>query len=367
MKYSVILRSLLVLAMVIGISFAAYQYPSLRLSGTARAVGDLTVDWGVPEGDPIFTVTNMAPGDTETRTVNITNNAAVIRDVGIRVKDITVALDLANVLDVVLSSGATDLYGGTSGTGPKTLADFFTEAGTPDGIPLFSLNPGASQQLTMTVTFQAPSGNAFQGGSATFDLVIGVVSAVPPECQNITFDGVILTGTDGRDSLRGTPRNDLLIGLEGRDALRGEGGDDCLVGGLGNDDLRGDGGNDVLIGNEGNDALRGDNGNDHIIGNDGNDQIRGDNGNDILDGGAGNDTMRADPGNDEVTGGPGNDDIRGDTGADIIRGDEGNDQMRGDTGNDTLIGGADTDRADGSTGTDTCEAENEKSCELNPV
>ena len=30
-----------------------------RVSSTARAVGDLSVDWGVPEGDPIFVVNNF--------------------------------------------------------------------------------------------------------------------------------------------------------------------------------------------------------------------------------------------------------------------------------------------------------------------
>src|SRR3989344_669212 len=62
------------------------------------AIGDLTVDWGsgVLEGQPIFTVPNMVPGDVETHTVTVTNDASSGRTVGIRAIE---NADLANLAD----------------------------------------------------------------------------------------------------------------------------------------------------------------------------------------------------------------------------------------------------------------------------
>src|SRR3989304_9164797 len=51
---------------------------------TAYAVGDLNVIWGVPDGDPIFVVSNMLPGDTEDRDVDVSNGAPSPRPVGVR-------------------------------------------------------------------------------------------------------------------------------------------------------------------------------------------------------------------------------------------------------------------------------------------
>src|SRR3989344_4888319 len=58
----------------------------LLQSPTAEAVGDLTIDWGpgLSEGDPIFTINNMAPGDSESHTVSVHNGASVSRPVGVR-------------------------------------------------------------------------------------------------------------------------------------------------------------------------------------------------------------------------------------------------------------------------------------------
>src|SRR3989344_5206159 len=103
---------------------------------TAYAVGDLNVIWGVPDGDPIFVVSNMLPGDTEDHDVDVANGGTVPRDVGVRGVKTEEIASFAAVLDFVVSEGGSDLYGGTSPTGPKTLAEFFTESSGPDGIPL---------------------------------------------------------------------------------------------------------------------------------------------------------------------------------------------------------------------------------------
>lgn len=301
---------------------------NLFSSSTAYAIGELTIDWGVPEGNPIFTVTSAAPGQTESRPVVITNNAPVSRTVGVRSLKTDEIGAISSQLSIEIATDGTPVYGTGSGTGTKTLAQFFVESSDPDGITLLTLASGDDTTLTVSLTFDSASNNSAQNNRVVFNLTLGIVTEVPAECDDITFAGLPIMGTAGRDNLRGTRGNDLIIGLEGNDNLRGEGGNDCIVGGSGNDNMRGDAGNDVLFGEAGND------------------QMRGDGGNDYLDGGEGNDNLRGDAGHDSIFGRLGNDTIRGDAGNDQLQGNEGNDQARGDGGSDT------------------CDAETEHDCEL---
>lgn len=78
--------------------------------------------------------------------------------------------------------------------------------------------------------------------------------------------GLLLTGTDGRDLLKGGEGGDTLIGLGRADALRGAAGDDSLSGDGGSDLLVGGAGDDTLSGGSGPDALRGGIGADSLVG-----------------------------------------------------------------------------------------------------
>ena len=49
---------------------------SLFNPNTVKAFGDLTVDFHVPIGNPIFTVNNMAPGDFQNKNVDVTNSTS---------------------------------------------------------------------------------------------------------------------------------------------------------------------------------------------------------------------------------------------------------------------------------------------------
>jgi hypothetical protein len=100
--------------------------------------------------------------------------------------------------------------------------------------------------------------------------VMGVeeFSASPRPCT--------ITGTPGRDRLRGTRRDDVICGL---------GGDDVIEGGDGDDALMGDGGRDRLLGGDDDDTLYG--------GDDG-DVLDGERGRDVLSGGPGADELLAD-------------------------------------------------------------------------
>lgn len=317
-------------------------------SSTVLAIGDLTVIWdAVPEGDPIFVVSNMAPGDSEAKDVQVTNGAASSRPVGIKAKKTAGAGNLEDVLNVVISEGATDLYGGTSPTGPKTLKEFFDETTSIEFIPLSTLGPGVSTTYNIKVTFDPGAGNEFQSAGMTFDLIIGVGFELPEACEGIDFAASSpIFGTAGNNTIHGTQGNDLIIALEGNDRVFGKSGDDCILGGEGNDQLRGELGNDFIFGEGGNDQLIGAIGDDQIFGGAGNDQIRGETGDDQLFGEDGNDT---------ITGGVGNDTALGGTG---------NDNLKGEAGNDNLTGDGGIDVTNGSSGTDTCDAETEIQCEL---
>ena len=119
--------------------------------------------------------------------------------------------------------------------------------------------------------------------------------------------GFVLSGTEGRDFLRGTDGNDLIFGLAGNDSIDGNDGNDSIFGDAGRDSLRGGDGNDEIVGGEGDDFLDGELGDDVLIGDDGDDQIDGNFGNDTIDAGAGADTIFDSDGIDTITVGLGAD------------------------------------------------------------
>src|SRR3989344_1130488 len=227
------------IVLTILIALVAYngEFSSLFKSTTAQAIGDLSVDWGVPEGNPIFVVDNMAPGDDESRAVNVHNDATTSRQVSIRGIKTSETGTLASAFSFVILEGATEIYGGGSSTGPKTLQQFFTESGAVDGIPLTNLAGSTSTSYTFLATFESQSGNEFQSKELVFDLKIGIVIDIPTECSLITFSCNPIFGTQNKDILIGTPGNDLILAFENDDIVKSGGGDDCIIGGAGNDAL----------------------------------------------------------------------------------------------------------------------------------
>ncbi len=312
---------------------------------TAYAVGDLTVDWGIGTGDvgAIFNVTNMAPGQFQSKTVNISNGASSARSVsikGILTSDPGV---LANVMDIVINDGTTDLYGGSSGA--KTLTNFFTDSSGPSGINLFTLSAGQNKNITIKVTFQSSAGNSYQNKTLIFNIQIGIAFDLPADCQNIQFSGPPIFGTSGNDTIRGGNRSQLIIGLEGNDKITGGNAPDCIIGGPGNDTISGGNAKDIIDAGTGNDKVTAGNGDDIV---------NGDEGNDDINAGNGNDTVSAGPGNDKVDAGTGNDIVDGGTGDDNLKGQNGTDNLTGGLGDDTINGGL---------GSDTCTGEHLTSCE----
>ncbi|MEM9669167.1 MAG: CHRD domain-containing protein [Pseudomonadota bacterium] len=81
-----------------------------------------------------------------------------------------------------------------------------------------------------------------------------------------------IVGTEGDDTLTGSPEADTIDGLGGNDTISGLGGDDTLIGGTGNDTLDGGAGTDSLTGNDGDDTFISD-GQDDIFGGEGTDTV----------------------------------------------------------------------------------------------
>jgi len=303
-----------VLVIVLGLTQTNILAQIKNGHSTAQAVGDLTINWGVPDGTPIFMVENFLPGETEERIVTIFNGALSTKPIAVVGTKTEELKDLANVLEITVSQNGNDLYGGDLGT--KTLAQFFQESTIPNAIFLFNIDPGTSKQVKFKVKFKEDAGNTYQGAKVVFDIIIGLYYQVPEECKDINFTRPPIFGTAGNNILRGTNGNDLIFGFGGSDIISGSNGNDCLVGGAGNDGIFGSNGDDVILGGEGNDYLDGSNGNDRIFGGEGNDVVDASNGNDYVEGNEGNDSLAGGNGNDILLGGPGNDVARGDLGSD---------------------------------------------------
>lgn len=164
---------LLISTLILGYGFHILTAPS-----TVRAFGELTVDFGVPLGQPIFEVSNMAPGDDETREVDVHNNELTPRIVavkGVRTGGVGADPKIETILDIVIYDGVTPLYGTGSSTGPKTLQNFFSDSTSDDGIQLNLINAGGDKTYNFKVTFPTFADNTFQQKSVIFDLIFGVI------------------------------------------------------------------------------------------------------------------------------------------------------------------------------------------------
>jgi len=140
------------------------------LGSTAYAVGDLIVDWDVPSGTTIFDVSNMAPGDVEEHTVEVTNEGTSDAQVAVKGVKEQETGNLGNVLEITISENGTVLYG------PVTLTQFFADSSTENGIELSEIEDGGTANYTFRVEFLSSAGNEYQGKTIVFDSVIGEIT-----------------------------------------------------------------------------------------------------------------------------------------------------------------------------------------------
>lgn len=205
-----LIRILLVL--VILATIIKVVAPDLFRPSTVRAFGDLTVDFHVPAGTPIFSIANMAPGDPPvTKPVDVTNGSSFTRMIsvkGIRTGGVGADPKLETVLDLVISDGSIPIYGTGSPTGPKTLKDFFTESLNANGVQLNVINPGGSKTYNFTVTFPSSEGNDFQAKSVIFDLTFGEITGNNVVINEVYYKVDNKHGSDSPDTHKPNNKDD---------------------------------------------------------------------------------------------------------------------------------------------------------------
>jgi len=165
---------------------------ALLFSFTAHAGPNVTVDF---ETDPLFSEADIAPGDSTTKWVRVTNHTVETQVIGVMA---TNTYDcggdpycLADVLDIEIKEGATTLY-------TNTLAGFFSDG----GVVLSNLAGSDTQtQYDVTVSFPVPIENEYQNLATQFDLIFGFVQDAGGEGGGIEI--VISTVSSGGGSSGG--------------------------------------------------------------------------------------------------------------------------------------------------------------------
>ena len=131
---------------------------------------DLIVE---PQETPLFYETNFTPGDNITRWIKVTNNSGqpqIIAIKAINYPNPVLDYDLSRALMITIrEKNGSDLYGGESQTGPKTLFNFY-EA---DAIHLSTIGADAMTTYEIEITFPSEKGNDWQEKTTNFDILIG--------------------------------------------------------------------------------------------------------------------------------------------------------------------------------------------------
>lgn len=155
--------------------------------------------------------------------------------------------------------------------------------------------------------------------------------------HNDIIKKLVTYGTEGNDSIMGSPYNDTIYGYGGDDTIQALNGNNLVYGGAGNDSIRGDYGNDTIYGGDGNDYIDASKGSDIVYGGTGNDTITffyydsNPVSSNYIDAGEGNDRIEMNGGkNNTVIGGLGNDYIYNKGGSNIYIYNLGD-------GNDTIV------------------------------
>jgi Ca2+-binding RTX toxin-like protein len=161
-----------------------------------------------------------------------------------------------------------------------------------------------------------------------------VMGGVPAHAgHDATCHGIPATivGTSGRDSVGGTPNDDVATMRGSGDRFDGFHGDDLICG---------DDGNDVLVPGRGNDTVYPGAGRDLVTEGprSGSDRVYGGVGGDTLRASGGSDVIRAGAGPDLLVAGSGRDELYGWTGDDVLKANRDNgseDYLEGGPGHDT--------------------------------
>lgn len=123
-----------------------------------------------------------------------------------------------------------------------------------------------------------PTGPTGPGDSGTTDPGTtadpGTQANQPPPKPRCAGKEATIIGSPGKDKIRGTRRNDVIVALGGNDVISGLNGNDVICAGAGNDVLSGGRGRDTLRGEAGKDKLVGGPGRDRLVGGAGRDATK---------------------------------------------------------------------------------------------
>lgn len=195
------------------------------------------------------------------------------------------------------SSAHTNLSFRSEADSGKTTADLGSvdvedlapaSSGSEPGPIAPSAAPGTSEQtLSEDTAHEVRISQPATEGSAGVGLNFFSIDINADDEVEIDGDPFVEDTVLSRNTIIGTPGDDVLEGTEGHDRIIGASGDDIIYG---------RGGSDVLSGNEGNDELHGGTGQDRLYGGSGNDVLEGgdDDDLDLLNGGPGDDILIVD-------------------------------------------------------------------------
>ncbi|MFJ9500036.1 TasA family protein [Brevibacillus centrosporus] len=152
-QFAVTLASVGLGAALIGGGTFALFTSEAQNTGNTFAAGSVEVSLDKPDGTTYFNVENIAPGDSETKTVTVKNSGT---------------LELRYDLGVDLTG---DLAAAPNGLTVKVTDKNGNEiAPGPDGNRV--LAAGASEELKVTYTLPKEAGNEYQGKAATLGLKV---------------------------------------------------------------------------------------------------------------------------------------------------------------------------------------------------
>ncbi len=169
-----------VIKIILIISIALIGAGVLGVSETLAQNDNLVVEF---EPNPLFQNTNFLPGQNATGTARVTNNSGQTQRIAteaINYPNPIPAGDLSRALMFIIKEGATDLYGGSSPTGPKSLYDFYQDSKIYSEISLSDLANGAITQYDFAISFPPEKENEWQNATTTFDILIGFQSGGSP-------------------------------------------------------------------------------------------------------------------------------------------------------------------------------------------
>lgn len=136
-----------------------------------EAAGNIVITYlDAPLSGPVFSLTDLKPGDCEVRTIKVKNNGEhkeEIRVTGKKTGGIGSDPLLENILDFLIREKSVDQYGGIKGD--KTLARFFIDSNS--GLILGNLGKNKETSFDFKVCFPFSAGNEYQNKSVIFDLV----------------------------------------------------------------------------------------------------------------------------------------------------------------------------------------------------